>query len=239
MSKQKHSRKDASGPSAGRRKLLKSAALSGAAAGACYLAPERWSRPVIEAVTLPAHAQMSPLSLSAGPWAGGSGNNITMRTDPQGRSLAGRIADFVMPAARAGVQVEECRAVFLICIENVNDGNTIEVRIGFPLIGEVASDTIALPDDLAFNEQIGDYAVAGAYDADGDRWTGTAEGPCPNQRIAAAPPRGDNGVFTGESIQVASASPELRLAGGVVNADLDVDWEATRNAPCELDALED
>ncbi|HSH42360.1 MAG TPA: hypothetical protein VK973_09585, partial [Arenicellales bacterium] len=42
-----------------RRKLLKSALLGGGAAAALYSAPERWTRPVIEAVSLPAHAQTS------------------------------------------------------------------------------------------------------------------------------------------------------------------------------------
>jgi len=54
--------KDKSGnPSqSSRRKLIKALLGTGAAIGSASLLPQRWTRPVISAIVLPAHAQLSP-----------------------------------------------------------------------------------------------------------------------------------------------------------------------------------
>jgi hypothetical protein len=51
-------------PVAARRRVLKKA-LIGATAGAVLL-PERWLKPVIEAVIVPAHAETSPATTTTG-----------------------------------------------------------------------------------------------------------------------------------------------------------------------------
>ena len=54
-----------------RRKLLKSIAAGSGAIVAGKSLPESWSRPVVDSVMLPAHAQTSTAP-SSGPFAGGA-----------------------------------------------------------------------------------------------------------------------------------------------------------------------
>ena len=56
---QKRSTESKSTPDS-RRRLLKALSLGGAAAGLGQVLPERWVRPIVNSVVLPAHAQLSP-----------------------------------------------------------------------------------------------------------------------------------------------------------------------------------
>lgn len=174
-------------PATGRRKLLKSALLGGGAAGAWLLAPERWTRPVIESVTLPAHAQTSQVTLGDGPWA--TATPIQDGSLPRDRSFAQRLSDFFVQPAAAGVKEgESCPTLFAICIRRTGSGNEIEVRIGFD-DGTEISRTFTPADDLTFSRQFADngntWSVNGEYDAGLDQWTGSVGGPCPrNSRYA-------------------------------------------------------
>lgn len=175
-------------PAAGRRKLLKSALLGGgAAATSLYLAPERWTRPIIQSVTLPAHAQTSPDTLGDGPWA--SGGPLQDGSLPRDRSFAQRLSDFfVQPAAAGIVEGEPCPAIFGICISQTGSGNEIEVRIGFS-DGTQDSRTFTPASDLTFSRQFADngdtWTVNGEYDAGLDRWAGSVTGPCPDNPLFA------------------------------------------------------
>lgn len=193
-------------PAAGRRKLLKSALLGGgAAATSLYLAPERWTRPIIQSVTLPAHAQTSPDTLGDGPWAGDAGplEDVSL---PRDRSFAQRLSDFLVQPAAAGIdEGDPCPSLFGICISRTGSGSEIEVRIGFS-VGTEISRTFTPAGDLTFSRQFADngdtWTVNGEYDAGLDRWTGSVTGPCP-----------DNPLF----------------------ADLDLLWDAETGVPCPMD----
>lgn len=192
-------------PAAGRRKLLKSALLGGGAAGAYFLAPEQWTRPVIESVTLPAHAQTSVVTLGEGPWA--SGEPLQDGSLPRDRTFAQRLSDFLVQPAAAGVEEgQSCSTLFAICIRQTGSGNEIEVRIGFSEGTEI-SRTFTPAGDLTFSRQFADngdtWTVNGEYDTGLDRWTGSVSGPCPE----------DNPNF----------------------ADLDRLWTAETGNPCLLD----
>lgn len=172
-------------PAAGRRKLLKSALLGGGAAGAWLLAPERWTRPVIESVTLPAHAQTSAPTLGEGPWA--SGEPIRDVSLPRDRSLAQRLSDFFVRPAAAGRDIGgSCPSSFGICISRTGSGNEIEVRIGFS-VGSEDSRTFTPAGDLTFTRKFSDngttWMVHGQYHAGLNRWTGSVNGPCPDSSV--------------------------------------------------------
>jgi len=215
----------------GRRKLLKSALLGGGAAVAMYSAPERWTRPVIESVSLPAHAQTS-LELGEGPWAGGSPLDGVMNTPVRGRTLAGRVADILVPSAHALVQEPPlCSAMFNICISGTGTGNEIAVRSGF--MGSMADDrTVPLDSNLKFAFNFGDYNVTGKYNPATDRWNGHVSGPCPELTTSSST---GSSVFTGEHIQVASAAENLQLAGFDPSSGLDADWQASPGEICVFD----
>lgn len=74
-----------------RRRLLKSLAVGGGVATSVKMLPEQWTSPVVDFVTLPAHAQTSPLLVN-GNFAFGGG--ITDASDS--------LLDFVIPRAVAG-----------------------------------------------------------------------------------------------------------------------------------------
>lgn len=217
-------------PVKSRRKLLKSALLGGGAAAALYSAPERWTRPVIEAVSLPAHAQTSP-GLGEGLWSGGSAQIAELNTPGRGRTLASRVADILLPRAHAlNEQPPLCIASFGICIARTGTGSDIEVRSGF---NGILEDERATPVDnnLKFAFNFDDYNVTGKYDPANDRWTGRVIGPCPSLENTSS---SDRSIFTGERIQVASASQHLQLAGIDEPDGLDLPWEARPNDICEF-----
>ncbi len=51
----------------GRRKFLKKVAATAGAMGASILLPEKWAKPLVEVITLPAHAETSAPSPSPSP----------------------------------------------------------------------------------------------------------------------------------------------------------------------------
>jgi len=71
---------DQHGLTHGRRKVLKVLAASGGTLAAGQLVPERWSRPVIDSIVLPAHAQATPLPLA-----------LSCVSDPPAGSIVGVI----------------------------------------------------------------------------------------------------------------------------------------------------
>ncbi|MDH3690312.1 MAG: hypothetical protein OEU36_12615 [Gammaproteobacteria bacterium] len=75
-----------------RRDALKKLITGSSAIGAAAVMPDKWAKPVVDAVLLPAHAQTSPRvpTSFAGPVAG------------PGPSPAGRLLDQLIPPAQAG-----------------------------------------------------------------------------------------------------------------------------------------
>jgi hypothetical protein len=227
-----------SGTVATRRRLLKSALLGGGALGvAQFLVPARWTRPVVEAVTLPAHAATSPL-LGPGPWA----TTVLFGQAPEAapeRNLVGRVADFLVAPAAAGDGGDlaaECPVNFVICISRNDVGDRLKIRYGFFGLGELGRvERVPDTDPPSFIISDGDneLTITGTYDAAKDRWTGTVQGTCP----ASTNVRNDG--FTGQRIRVASAAEHLRLVLATVDAgyaDLDQTWKAPPADVCPLDS---
>ena len=106
-----------------RRKLLKSIALGGGAIAVGKTLPQSWTRPVVESVMLPAHAQASvPSVLSfSGTIFEPNGAIQADNTDANDKSLLAKVFDSVIPEAKANGGYE-----FSICIE-VN-GSSCSVR---------------------------------------------------------------------------------------------------------------
>jgi len=172
-------------------------------------------------VTLPAHAQTSVITLSAGPWASGGRLLDTRRGDPRNGNLAGRISDYLLSPARAGTVVGPVECPFTICLSRTGNGNELLVRLLVALALAPLARTVTPSDalsfsDLVFSEGEFEWIMDGIFDPDADAWTGSLQGPCPgfgaenlNELGRRSP---DGSVFTGESVQVASASEHLRLA---------------------------
>ena len=86
-----------------RRKLLKSIAAGTGAVVAGKNLPESWSRPVVDSVMLPAHAQTSPGATST--YSGSIDIPETIGAlDPSQDTLLASIMNFVVPTASAGSQ---------------------------------------------------------------------------------------------------------------------------------------
>lgn len=104
-----------------RRRALK-LLLGGSVVGTAAALPTRWTRPVVEAVVLPAHAQLSgPLYFLS---TGNSANLVTAAVDP------GRLLNLVVPSAVAGGTPPAPSTPYSICI-SVNNG-IATVRVNLP-----------------------------------------------------------------------------------------------------------
>ncbi len=91
-----------------RRKLLKSVAAGGGAILAGRTLPEKWGRPVVDSVLLPAHAQAS-----GGPYGGTNNNSLTMNDSD---SLFARVVNKLVPEGHAQTSYD-----FTYCITPVSD----------------------------------------------------------------------------------------------------------------------
>jgi len=111
-----------------RRKLLKSIAAGSGAIVAGKSLPESWSRPVVDSVMLPAHAQTStappaPPAPSSGPFAGGATTN---GTSLESESLLEELADTLVPEAKAnGVDYQNP----YVCVAPNEAGDMATIRL--------------------------------------------------------------------------------------------------------------
>jgi len=101
-----------------RRRLLKSALAGGGAVLTAKSLPGQWTRPVVDAVALPAHAATSPMYMAS---AGAAATNIGQRGSDN-RFV--RVLNKLVPAARA---CASCQAY--VCVEPSEDGATADVRV--------------------------------------------------------------------------------------------------------------
>jgi len=91
-------------PNTSRRRLLKAALGTGAAATAAHLLPATWTRPVVEAAILPAHAQATAAAFGGAGlsvFGGGVEGALSPQRAPQNTQLAARLLESVVPAAHA------------------------------------------------------------------------------------------------------------------------------------------
>jgi len=126
----------------GRRNALR-LLLGGGVVGTAAALPTRWTKPVVEAVILPAHAQLSGLHSYVG--QGSLTASSTGSVDPS------RLLDLVVPQAVAGASITG--QPYDVCIV-ITDG-TADVRINLPSgcslhgSGAVGGASIALTDFCA------------------------------------------------------------------------------------------
>lgn len=224
-----------------RRRVLKTALMGGASITAFKLAPESWTRPVVEAVSLPAHAQTS-LALPDGPWS--SGGESDGPGPARDRGLGDRLLNAILPEAQAGKDVLPplipfgC-GFFGICIEKVDD-NTIFVRVGFDGIQfDSGNVNVSVRGGLlTFNDSFGLLNVNGELSADGEIWTGRVEGLCPfiggQERLQQSSSRGPLGRFGTALADAVVSSARAGLEEDLAAEEIDAPWEAQKNVPCGL-----
>jgi len=224
---------EASDRSSARRRVLKTALFGGAAVGAFKFAPEQWTRPIVQAVTLPAHAQMSPreaIELPDGPWAGGA--SPPSPGPERSRGIGERLLDLLIPAARAQQNDLSivCEAGFTICIETVDD-DTIRIRWGFDNVEDDGSpidvDVYQTGGQLAFDTMLdGIWQLDGMLSENGKTWEGRVSGDCPTVQERTTQ---NKGLFGFQLIRSANAGDSV--------AGLDLIWTATDEQSCSLGVI--
>ncbi len=111
---------------ASRRKLLKSILAGGGVAAAGRALPEQWTKPVVDSVLLPAHAQTTCGGITS--YAGGVILNVVNGVVGADNGDLEKLLDMVVP--RAVAQGLPTTATAQLCIECNGDG-TINVRVLF------------------------------------------------------------------------------------------------------------
>jgi len=115
-----------------RRRLIKILVGSGAAVTLARVAPERWTRPVVEAVVLPAHAQMSYVL------------NGTYHAEVTAvlASNDGRLLDYVIKPALAN------NYAVRVCLTDIVDNVVGQVALGIANYLVLYVPNVSLPFDL-------------------------------------------------------------------------------------------
>lgn len=218
-----------------RRQALKKILAGSSIVGASAVVPDKWVKPVVDVVVLPAHAQPSPafmLPLNA-TWAGGGGGNGFGSLEPKsGEGLAMRVLDQIVPAARAqdNMSIADCHSSVTVCLDTMKVGeNQVNVRLAV-IPGPQGSATADVVNGVIQQPfMIEGYTVTGTLSDNAQTWTGTVEGTCPGKNIIRVE---SDGVFTGERIDVAALPPPVVPYIGFEN--LNVGYEAQLNAKCRI-----
>lgn len=154
-----------------RRRLLKALGGAGGAFAAGRSLPEHWTRPAVDAVLLPAHAQAT----GTGPWSGNG--TATLLGPGPAKGVGDRLLDAVIPPANAGAKDDGgpfCFDIY-VCIEMVDTAKA-KVRI-FDCCGPSTSSTCTLSGGNKINGcNVNGYTVYA--ELKNNKWEGTAEGEC-------------------------------------------------------------
>lgn len=137
-----------------RRKLLKTLAAGGVAGAAL---PATWSKPAIDSVMLPAHAQTTGPIVTGGGGSGGTGPGPAPRN-----SIGDELMDFFVNPAQAGDGFKS------FCVElqvRHSNGDPVEVTVTKYCYDEC--------DEGRFYNQTGSSV---SLTKSGDKWTGTVDG---------------------------------------------------------------
>jgi len=110
-----------------RRRALKALA-AGGALGSASLLPERWLKPVIEAVVLPAHAALSIPEIATYTALGAVGIQVTQNDNGNIDSLA-KMVDSLIPEANAAIGDPRGNAGYYVCAVVDNPGGTAQVTV--------------------------------------------------------------------------------------------------------------
>lgn len=160
-----------------RRRLLKSLTLGSGALLAGRSLPDRWARPVVDSVMLPAHAQLSG-GVATGQFAGPF--EFERAEADAGESV---LDLFVRPAEAAPA----CpRTITGVCLVVLDDGSvTIKICTDSVLTNEYFGSGSVVGDQLTGSA--GDYMVSGTFDVMAVPQTIPVhiEGPCPEIALGA------------------------------------------------------
>ena len=107
-------------PKPGRRRLLKALAGAGGVFATGALLPERWTRPVVESIIVPAHAQATGVlaqSYAGSNFESGGG------PAPASRGLGERLLNTIIPNASAQVNVDPVT----VCLELSADSVAVSI----------------------------------------------------------------------------------------------------------------
>jgi len=154
-----------------RRRLLKSIALASGATIAGRSLPDAWTRPVVDSVLLPAHAQLSG-GVSTGRFAG---LNDLLFTDS---TPGGSVLDLF---AKPTLAADGCpRVLSGVCLDVQEDGS-VDVKICTTSL--VTNEYLGTASVVAgeLSGSVGDYDVSGTFDvtAQPQEIVVQIEGPCP------------------------------------------------------------
>ncbi|GMR06033.1 MAG: hypothetical protein BMS9Abin25_0614 [Gammaproteobacteria bacterium] len=141
---------------------------------------DKWAKPVIESVVLPAHAQAS-----------GVNGSFTTTTNPRNEN---DLLEMLVPRANAA----PVPCTFLLCI-NISGGfATVQVNDN----GTISTGSGALPFNITLSPS--GNTITGTYDAANDRITGTYAGTCLN---GAYPPATRSTATCNLTVPTTSFSP--------------------------------
>lgn len=138
-----------------RRNILKKLAVGGLAAGAAM--PTKWSKPVVDAVVLPAHAQTSDATVRGG----GGGTSVPPGPTP-GNTIGEDVLDFFVSEASAGGGPTD------FCIEiTVTQNNSVITSV---TCTKICFNAGCFADqDKYYNQTITSVALTG----EGSTWSGS------------------------------------------------------------------
>ncbi len=174
------------GAASSRRRLLKVLAGAGGVFATGAFLPERWTRPVVNRVLVPAHAQAT--GIVAGSFGGGGGA-IGGPGPTHRKGLGRRLLDLMIPSAKAGSSYLDCYSEFGFYAEEkisylnvclVVDGENLSIEI-YPCGRDTeTASNIALAADNSFGPTpVGPFTVRGELSPGGglidvtgvDPWT--------------------------------------------------------------------
>jgi hypothetical protein len=110
-----------------RRRALK-VLVAGGALGSASLLPERWLKPVVEAVVLPAHAVLSIPEIATYTALAAVGIQVTQNDNANKDSLA-KMVDSLIPEASAAIGDPRGNAGYYVCAVVDNPGGTAQVTV--------------------------------------------------------------------------------------------------------------
>ena len=181
-------------PKDGRRKVLKTMAVSGGiVAGASQVVPKKWVTPIIDSVLLPVHAQTSVVSLS-GTFTGTVSNNVAFNEQnspsliSRGSGINHLILEFLVPSAEAShaqtgwcantptltFDVDEDTGIVTICASWDADDGTIIDQAMSTLSGNDIADFLLTGGDDGVDSGGGISITGCVISADGQTITGSS-----------------------------------------------------------------
>lgn len=177
----------------GRRRLVQLLTVGGVAGTAAAL-PKIWSKPVVDSVLLPTHAQSSVPAPPSGPMVGsiGGGGGITARDTGDIGSLAAAgkpVLDFLIPEAEAQSNGSSTDA-FGQCITVTASEEDGPVTVEITNVGSNTGTLMGRAFNVTISHFTGNYIVQGECNGRFTRATGTiddlTDSPCQDSFTARA-----------------------------------------------------